>query len=130
MSRIKKYLTEIIAILLVIGLICSNVYTYFKGKYENEEVITVRDSLLVKMRNDSTAVKILEEANVNCLNSTAAKIDYYETKIKNMNRQVQTNKLIIDRLQQQKSGIDQQIKDVDSTRMSRFELLNFINQKY
>lgn len=130
MSRIKKYLTEIIAILLVIGLICSNVYTYFKGKYENEEVITVRDSLLVKMRNDSTAVKILEEANVNCLNSTAAKIDYYETKIKNMNRQVQTNKLIIDRLQQQKAGIDQQIKDVDSTKMNRFELLNFINQKY
>lgn len=130
MDKIKKYLSEIIAIVLIIGLICSNVYTYFKGKYENEEVITVRDSLLVKMRNDSTAVKILEEANVNCLNSTAAKIDYYETKIKNINRQVEKSRITIDRLQQQKNSIDQQIKDVDSTKMNRFELLNFINQKY
>lgn len=130
MDKIKKYLPEIIAILLVIGLICSNVYTYVKGKYEKEEIITVRDSLLVRMRNDSTAVKILEETNVNCLNSTSAKIDYYETKIKNINRQVEKDKIIIDRLQQQKNSIDQQIKDVDSTRMSRSDLLNFINSKY
>jgi len=130
MDKIKKYLPEIIVILLVVVLACSNVYTYFKGKYEKEEIVSTRDSLLIRLRNDSTAVKMLEEANVNCLNSTAAKIDYYETKIKNMNRQVQTNKLIIDRLQQQKAGIDQQIKDVDSTKMDRFELLNFINQKY
>ena len=130
MDKIKKYLPEIIVILLVIGLICSNVYTYFKGKYEKEEIVSTRDSLLVRLRNDSTAVKMLEEANVNCLNSTAAKIDYYETKIKNINRQVEKNKLTIDRLQQQKNSIDQQIKDVDSTRMNRSDLLNFINQKY
>jgi uncharacterized coiled-coil protein SlyX len=130
MDKIKKYLPEIIVIVLVVGLICTNVYTYFKGKYENDEIITVRDSLLVRMRNDSTAVKILEDANVNCLNSTAAKIDYYETKIKNINRQVEKDKIIIDRLQQQKNSIDQKIKDVDTTKLSTYDLLNFINTKY
>lgn len=130
MDNIKKYIPEIIVIILVIGLICSNVYTYFNGKYEKEEILTVKDSLLVKMRNDSTTVKILKDANESCQNSTAAKIDYYETKIKNMNIQVQNNKLIIDRLQQQKKDIDQQINDVDSAKMNNFELLNFINQKY
>ena len=130
MYRIKKYLPEIIAILLVVGLICSNVYTYFKGKYENEEVITVRDSLLVKMRNDSTAVKILEEANVNCLNSTAAKIDYYDNRIKNLSREIDKSKNLIQNMQKKKEDIDMQIKDVDSTKMNSIDLLNFINQKY
>ena len=130
MYRIKKYLPEIIAILLVVGLICSNVYTYFKGKYENEEVITVRDSLLVKMRNDSTAVKILEEANVNCLNSTAAKIDYYDNRIKNLSREIDKSKNLIQNMQKKKEDIDLQIKDVDSTKMNSIDLLNFINQKY
>ena len=130
MYKIKKYLPEIIAILLVVGLICSNVYTYFKGKYENEEVITVRDSLLVKMRNDSTAVKILEEANVNCLNSTAAKIDYYDNRIKNLSREIDKSKNLIQNMQKKKEDIDMQIKDVDSTKMNSIDLLNFINQKY
>ena len=130
MYKIKKYLPEIIAILLVVGLICSNVYTYFKGKYENEEVITVRDSLLVKMRNDSTAVKILEEANVNCMNSTADKIEYYDNRIKNLSREIDKSKNLIQNMQKKKEDIDMQIKDVDSTKMNSIDLLNFINQKY
>lgn len=130
MSKIKKYIPEIIVIILVLGLICSNLYIYFKGKYEKEEILTVKDSLLIKMRNDSTAVKILEDANINCLNSTVAKIEYYENRIKSMNRQVSDHKLIIDRLQQQKNSIDKQIRDIDSTKMNRLELLNFINKKY
>ena len=128
MYRIKKYLPEIIAILLVVGLICSNVYTYFKGKYENEEVITVRDSLLVKMRNDSTAVKILEEANANCQNSTAAKIDYYDNRIKNLSREIDKSKNLIQNMQKKKEDIDLQIKDVDSTKMNSIDLLNFIRR--
>ncbi len=130
MDKIKKYLPEIIAIVLIIGLICSNVYTYFKSKYENDEIITVRDSLLVKMRNDSTAVKILEESNVNCLNSTAAKIEYYDNRIKNLSREIDKSKNLIQNMQKKKEDIDLQIKDVDSTKMNSIDLLNFINQKY
>lgn len=129
----KKYLAEIICLIIIAALIFSTVFFYIKYKGKNEEIKEIsmkNDTLTFKLRNDSTAVILLEEANKNCLNSTAAKIDYYESKIKSINRQVDKNKLIIDRLQQQKNDIDQQIIDVDSTILSPIYLLKFINEKY
>lgn len=130
MSKIKKYIPEIVVSIIILGLIFSNLSMYFKSKYEKDRIVSVTDSLLVKIRNDSSAIDILNTANVNCINSTISKIEYYEKKIRSTNKIIQSNQLTIDRLEQYKNNIDQQIKQIDSTKRDRNYLLNFINKKY
>lgn len=126
MTFIKKYITEIIVIVIILLLVVSNIFTFIK----NKSLIEYNDSLLYKLRNDSVSVKILEEANNNCVNNTQAKVSYYENKIRNINRQIDESKILMYDLQNKKNSIDDQIRGIDSTRMSPADLINFINSKY
>lgn len=130
MTVIKKYILEIIVIVIILLLIVSNIFTFNFYKIKNKSLIEYNDSLLYKLRNDSVSVKILEEANNNCVNNTQAKVSYYENKIRNINRQIDESKILMYDLQNKKNSIDDQIRGIDSTRMSPADLINFINSKY
>ena len=88
------------------------------------------DSINQIKREDSTTISLLKETNESCVNTSLAKIEFYEKKMKSINRQIEQSKYLLIQLENQKKNIDTQLRNIDTSRLNSNQLIDFINKKY